>query len=353
MKKVAIINNWPHQYQGGVESYSRRLIEILLKDGWTIDEYITLKPNSTATTKPLSGVNQIDISNGAQIYRKNATKVVNKLLKENKYDLVIQNALLTKQGWKNNKVISVQHVDSTKYSVKSPDWWFNFFNYAFLRIGFWKNPLRNNNVVFFSEGENRYGCKNPLYVSTPLQGMDFDFKKNKIGTKAFWMARHEEPHKGLVNLVNVSKNIKSDIVIGGDGPHTSKLGELQSKCIGRVNKVDVPKYFDDSSVFMLTSNYEGFPITVVEALSRGIPVVMFDTFTSVDIVRTCKAVSLVKRGDYETFASEVNRISELPEKEWVKLSNEATSFAKERFAPEVFEKKWLDYINNLLNKNKD
>lgn len=350
MKKVAIVNNWPHQYQGGIESYSRRLMEILLKEGWQVDEYATLKPNTAATATKVEGVNQFDISNGAKFYRKNATKVIKKFIKEDKYDLVIHNALPTNKSWMNDKVIFVQHIDSNKYSPKSPDWWFNFFNYFFLGIGYWRNELKNKNVVFFSRAENQYGCENPLYVPTPLQGMGFDVKTKDKGKYAFWMARHEEPHKGLKNLVEVSKSINAELVIGGNGPHTDLLGDLKSKCVGKIDKTDVKKYFDDAKVFLLTSNYEGFPITVVESLSRGIPVVMFDSFTSVEIVRKCPAVKIIKPGDYEAFIKAVNKIENLDSKEWIKLSNEATKFAKDNFSPEVFERKWIGYINKIVNK---
>ncbi|WP_326642459.1 glycosyltransferase [Nonomuraea fuscirosea] len=70
--------------------------------------------------------------------------------------------------------------------------------------------------------------------------------------------------------------------IVGSGPERARLiklaGELGLACTVEFPGPcrDVGAELDDASIFVLSSRREGFPMTVLEALSKGVPVVAFD-----------------------------------------------------------------------------
>ena len=350
--KIAIFNNWPHQYMGGIESYSRVLIEMFLENGWEVTEYFGLVGGETVS-KPINGVKQINVT-GGKFYNFVADKEFKKVVKSDKYDLIINNTISSKLSFsKNNKIINVQHMDWKWYTPRSADSWFRIFNAIFLRLGYRKNPLKAQNVVFFTRMEDKFKNHNPLYQPTPLK-KDFKLVNRKtIGSEIFWLGRFEEPHKGLKNLskfYGISKH-KKNFRVAGEGPDKDKLNTLKDKLIGKVTTKEVSKHFNNSKVYIMTSNYEGFPLTTIEALAHGTPIVMFDSFTSASFYKDCPAVKLIKHKDIKAFDQAVNEIMEMPDKEWLKLSKEATSFAKKHFSQEVFKKNWTKYIKGIYAKS--
>ncbi len=80
----------------------------------------------------------------------------------------------------------------------------------------------------------------------------------------------------------VKKYPKVGLVIVGDGPERNSLElkikneELSAKIIFENWSDDLPSYYKTADLFLLTSNYEGYGMTIIEALSVGLPVVMSD-----------------------------------------------------------------------------
>ncbi|MEH0019124.1 MAG: glycosyltransferase family 4 protein [Desulfobacter sp.] len=93
------------------------------------------------------------------------------------------------------------------------------------------------------------------------------------------------PLKRLDILLNVVKRLKENIpcikcLIVGDGPSKSDLLEMRKKngiednviFTGHVNNVD--SYLETSKIFIMTSESEGLPMAMIEAMSWGLPVVV-------------------------------------------------------------------------------
>ncbi|MEU6787408.1 glycosyltransferase [Nonomuraea angiospora] len=70
--------------------------------------------------------------------------------------------------------------------------------------------------------------------------------------------------------------------IVGSGPERARLlklaGELGPACSVELpgSSRDIGAELGNASIFVLSSRREGFPMTVLEALSKGVPVVAFD-----------------------------------------------------------------------------
>jgi len=89
----------------------------------------------------------------------------------------------------------------------------------------------------------------------------------------------------------------------GDGPglsHTKELAE-SLRMLPRTTfwgmRSDVPDLLAQSQVFVLASRHEGLPISVLEAMSVGLPVVASDVGGVRELVRDGKTGVLVPRGD--------------------------------------------------------
>lgn len=105
---------------------------------------------------------------------------------------------------------------------------------------------------------------------------------------------------------------------------------------GGTNKVQ--EKLDESGIFIMTSDFEGYPISTIEALRRGLPIVLRNTFDSAqDIVlnngilldrewNEAEFVEAVKKiyGNYEYYSENSKKLgkrynSEMIKKEWDKI----------------------------------
>ena len=91
----------------------------------------------------------------------------------------------------------------------------------------------------------------------------------------------------------------------------------------------VCKLLNQSRVFVMTSQGEGLPMAAVEALSCGLPVVIFDDADIGDVVRHGRNGFLVTPGDLDGF---VNALKSLLKDEvlYRRLSREALGIREER-----------------------
>lgn len=97
-----------------------------------------------------------------------------------------------------------------------------------------------------------------------------------------------------------SKFPRTNLVIVGDGPERKQLEAhmlRQNANKGAILfagwKEDITRYFQFADCYLLTSNYEGYGRTVVEALAAGVPVIMTDVGVAGDIVQNEKSGLIV------------------------------------------------------------
>lgn len=94
----------------------------------------------------------------------------------------------------------------------------------------------------------------------------------------------------LINSFIIAKNSipeDSKLIIYGEGKLRSKLEELiaSNKLKDRIllpgAKKDILDVINGSALFVMSSNYEGFPNALLEAMSIGLPVISTDFYTGV------------------------------------------------------------------------
>lgn len=142
--------------------------------------------------------------------------------------------------------------------------------------------IRNDKI---STIYNPYDIDEILYLST--QKIDKEYEQFFKGEKIFISIGRRTYQKGFWHLIKafsiVNKNIpESKLVIIGEDYQNGKVEKLIND-LGIEQKVmilphqDNPfKYIANSSVYVLSSLFEGFPNSMVEALACGCPVISAD-----------------------------------------------------------------------------
>lgn len=140
-----------------------------------------------------------------------------------------------------------------------------------------------------------------------------------------------------------------NLVIVGDGPFNEQMRQLSERLsLGRIEftgfKDPVP-YYKESSIFCMTSNHEGFPMVLTEAMQYGCVPVAFDSFESIhEIIEDGKNGFLVKPFDMDKYADKVLRLADNFKVDYV--MNVMNSM--ERLMPENVVKLWIRLFNSEM-----
>lgn len=112
---------------------------------------------------------------------------------------------------------------------------------------------------------------------------------------------------------------------------------------------NVGKELSESSIVAFTSNYEGFPMAIVEVESAGLPVVSFDAPCGPkDIIRDGEDGFLVKNGDIEDFGKKL--LSLMQDEELRKKMGEKALENSKRFTQENIIPQWISLFETILKK---
>ena len=106
----------------------------------------------------------------------------------------------------------------------------------------------------------------------------------------------------LIEAFALVKHSGARLTILGDGPLRASLERLADS-LGIAGRIDMPGFVEDvlpwlrrSNLFVLSSDYEGLPAAVLEALACGVPVVTTDSFAGAramfDAEESCAVVPI-------------------------------------------------------------
>jgi len=149
-------------------------------------------------------------------------------------------------------------------------------------------------------------------------------------------------HRMFVEMAKLvlQRGIKADFWLIGDGPLQNEITHLVKrhglekyiKLLGQ--RTDVDAALARMDVFCLTSDSEGCPNTLLEALRAGLPVVSTNCSSLEEIVEVNGNGFLVEVGDAETMARSV--VSLLEDKQMRKrMSQRSKEIVNERFRMEI------------------
>ena len=104
--------------------------------------------------------------------------------------------------------------------------------------------------------------------------------------------------------------------------------------------------YAESSIFVLSSRYEGFGMVLIEAMSFGIPCISFDcNYGPSDIIKNNEDSFLIKNGDEKDFAKKLQLL--MKDESLRKEMGEKARKNVERFLPENVVKNWDELFRSL------
>jgi glycosyltransferase involved in cell wall biosynthesis len=159
----------------------------------------------------------------------------------------------------------------------------------------------------------------PLPVQAPQISPGSLYRPGRLILLAVGRTSEEKQFGMLLEVFNslAGDNPKWDLVILGEGPQRR---ELQTEVLARglQNRVFLPgrvgnvgEWYEQADLYVLSSRFEGFPNTLVEAMAYGLPSVSFDCNTGPrDIIRNEVDGLLVSPGDVTNLRVALCRLME-------------------------------------------
>ena len=143
-----------------------------------------------------------------------------------------------------------------------------------------------------TNGEKLTYINNSITFNHILSEKALPQKKNIV----LIVSRLEEGQKRISKAIQIWEYIEKkgindwELLIVGDGPHASYYKQLASqKRLKHIHfkpaTINPEPLFHDAAIFMMTSAFEGWPLTLIEASQMGCVPIVYDTFSAVhDII---------------------------------------------------------------------
>ncbi len=124
----------------------------------------------------------------------------------------------------------------------------------------------------------------------------------------------QKNHKLLIDAIAEVEGCKAEVIIVGDGPMRAELEQyIDAQGLGDtcqlVGKHENPSaFFQSADLFVLSSNYEGLPNVLLEAMSFGLPIVSTDCPSGPDEILQGGAFgTLVPVGDTQALSGAITQ----------------------------------------------
>ncbi|MEG2250439.1 MAG: glycosyltransferase, partial [Bacilli bacterium] len=219
--------------------------------------------------------------------------------------------------------------------------------------------LSKFNVTCYNSNTNKNGILLENFTEFPITKRNINKKSKKILS----VARFDDSIKQVDKIINtfkiLSKNDKNmelflvgkyDLeMIFDDGKKLKELIE-NTKNINFIGEVtDVSKYYKMCDIYLMTSKSEGFSLSTLEAITFGLPCVMFKISGLESLVENNVNGYIVDQGNIESLAEAIKNIfndDSLREK----MSCESIKKAK-KYQKKEFIKRWEQILNILTNSD--
>lgn len=210
----------------------------------------------------------------------------------------------------------------------------------------------------------KHSIKNTTIIRNPLV-LNGSFNSNiDLNDKFFISVGRLDKQKNFEMLIEAfsyakrKKKFKEKLYILGNGPRESALRKLifekkmeeQIYLIGR--KENVGDYLKKATAFLLSSNYEGLPNAMLEAMAAGLPIISTDFFTGAarEFVDSKNGV-LIPVNDKYAMAKAIEDIISISQEERLNMGEISKERVKNLEANKIV-KKWEKLIENCVDYRK-
>lgn len=194
----------------------------------------------------------------------------------------------------------------------------------------------------------------PNPISMRTEGYD-EMKENVF----LVVARLAEKQKNITAILRIwkkfyplHKDYKLQIV--GYGPDEQYLRDyaesLNLEGVEFTGKTNTPQnYYAKAKFFLMTSRYEGLPMTIIESMQFNCIPIVYDSFSAIgDIVESGENGILVQNNDEQAFLEAMNVLVENREKQEYIKSNLQPSLQK--FSLDNIGNQWILLFDKYLSK---
>ena len=196
-------------------------------------------------------------------------------------------------------------------------------------------------------------------IYNPVNPLLLNIEHKDPAEKHFISLARFNPQKNQKLLISAFKRVlethpDSKLTIYGEGPLRNELQE-QIDSLGIHNSVFLPgvtnnitEAFSNASVYVCSSDYEGMPNSVIEAMVCGMPTISTRVMGSVDLIQDGENGLLVEVGNEDELVCAMNKLIEDKEMR-MKFSHNARSIAN-LLDTDAIVKQWEDTIECALGK---
>ncbi len=187
----------------------------------------------------------------------------------------------------------------------------------------------------------------PIKTDLHKKYPQFDF----IALMASRFTKEKNIPMALAAMAEIAKkHPKAGLVIVGDGPKEAQLKLLATRYSLLSHVVfepwtdDLASYYKTADIFVLTSNYEGYGRTPIEAEAAGCPVIMTDVGIAGEIVKDGENGIVVPVGDAQALADAIGSAIEKKEVFRASLPEQST---KEEYLI-AYKKTWKNAFGSRV-----
>lgn len=168
--------------------------------------------------------------------------------------------------------------------------------------------IGNENIVIFNGVKNRK--KN--YLKKNLDQKKYNFPEKKITIIS--IARFVK-QKNIYEILQIASLVPEyNFIILGDGPLSSEILFLKNQM--KINNVNLPgsktnifDYLKKADIYLNTSLYEGLPLSVLEAMSVGLPILASNVIGNCDTIEHYRSGFLYSLGDIKAASTYIRILS--------------------------------------------
>ncbi len=222
----------------------------------------------------------------------------------------------------------------------------NSTHYVLLSDKFFKEFQKISGI---SKTRKLVSINNPITIEI---NANEELKKKK---QLLYVGRIEKI-KNVKLLVKIWEEILLDypdwefIIVGDGGQRKEIESYVVEKKIERVHFkgffANVKPFYQDASIFLMASLFEGWGLTITEAMTMGVVPVAFNTYASLrDIVESGKTGFLVEPWNVDNYVSTLKKL--MDNRGFISQISKNALAGAEKFSFENTAPKWVKLIENI------
>lgn len=205
----------------------------------------------------------------------------------------------------------------------------------------------------------QHGYKNSSYIYNPIKFKSSKKAKVTSNKKLITISRLNSPEKRINLMLNITKDVLSNYpdwtleLYGADKLNEECMNIINSsnqiKLMGMTN--NVKEKLLNASIYLSTSSFEGFPLSITEAYECGLPCITFDYGESCpEQIINKKTGYIIEFDDIEEFKEKLTKL--MSDMELLEVfSKEAKKHAK-KFNIENITDSWIKEFEQISLKER-